>query len=689
MEMGFPFLFHTMKTFFIALIAGLFCFSAVAADTPHPAPRVLFSPWAESEVEIAPNIPVLRHMESILNFMGYRIEYFSMDTETMPDPRTPEFRAKFAGVITYFHNEAYAHSRELFEFLKQASSTDLPWMALGKFGFLEAIPEREVKELFTLYGVQYLGTRNPPLVFKTLVELKNLVNYERKLQLVQMTPILATEKKKGTIKHWLKTSDQFGNFIASPVFTSKKFSLAYGNYGLWSNETATRRQWQIDPFAFFEEALEIDRSAPVPDVAALNGRRVFFAHIDGDAFVSLSKIDPERYCGEIMVHDVVEHYDKLPFGVSFVIAEVMKEGHGNMRIHDFARKTIARSNVEAASHTYYHPLMWRSGTLSYFTDKVQYDDKRETLDSLEYIKKHFAGGKPVEALYWSGNCYPGYPAHKLLADAGYMNINGGDSRWDSTFPSIAYVAPVGRHLKDLFQVYSANANDNTYTNGWTGPYFGYSQVIETFEKTGSPRLLKPINTYFHFFSAERQEGVDAVRKAIDWAMKRPIAPIFPTTYIRSAMGWKNAELTRLDDKTFELKNAGELKTLRIDRDRGLVPDLAASKGVMGYTHLLGALYVHLAPDTHGEARLVLQASPPNPPYLDSVGGLVLEHTRTSDRLKLKLAPFSRGPLVVKNLKKPTTVLVADGEVIKLSTNKGTLEWKFDPSEKARSIEIAF
>lgn len=34
-----------------------------------------------------------------------------------------------------------------------------------------------------------------------------------------------------------------------------------------------------------------------------------------------------------------------------------------------------------------------------------------------------------------------------------------------------------------FQVYSAMQNENIYTDEWKGPFYGYQNVIQTFELT--------------------------------------------------------------------------------------------------------------------------------------------------------------------------------------------------------------
>ena len=52
-------------------------------------------------------------------------------------------------------------------------------------------------------------------------------------------------------------------------------------------------------------------------------------------------------------------------------------------------------------------------------------------------------------------------------------------------------------------------NENVYTNDWTGPFYGFRDVIDTFRMTGEPRRLKPINLYYHTYSASKVAALKA------------------------------------------------------------------------------------------------------------------------------------------------------------------------------------
>jgi hypothetical protein len=44
-------------------------------------------------------------------------------------------------------------------------------------------------------------------------------------------------------------------------------------------------------------------------------------------------------------------------------------------------------------------------------------------------------------------------------------------------------------------------NENVYTNLWISPFWGYINVIQTFELIENPRRLKSISIYYHFYTS--------------------------------------------------------------------------------------------------------------------------------------------------------------------------------------------
>ena len=78
---------------------------------------------------------------------------------------------------------------------------------------------------------------------------------------------------------------------------------------------------------------------------------------------------------------------------------------------------------------------------------------------------------------------------------------------------MTHVAAMGIRKGPYFQVYAPNQNENVYTNHFTGPLYGYERVIETFLLTERPYRLKPVNIYFHTYSASRRASLEALHRA--------------------------------------------------------------------------------------------------------------------------------------------------------------------------------
>ncbi len=288
---------------------------------------------------------------------------------------------------------------------------------------------------------------------------------------------------------------------------------------------------------------------------------------------------------------------------------------------------------------------------------------------------------------------PTVAAFQRLHGENWLNMNGGDGQFDRDFPSYAYLSPLGRQVGPYFQVFSANANDNIYSNGWLGPYWGFRKVIETFEHTREPIIIKPLNVYYHFFSAERLAGLQAIIDVIDWALKRPIAPVFPSVYIRSVLAYREAKIQKINQNHFKISAAQNLHTLRIDHPGALVPDLGRSSGILGYDRHHNSLYIHLNPSSEGNANLFLTAGVlpqlSNTPYLAKIGGLVSDVRFTAKHSSLIVAPFTRGPLDLANAHGKMALVRFDDREQAYPIKNSHVTIPFDASVQPRTMEIRF
>ncbi len=254
--------------------------------------------------------------------------------------------------------------------------------------------------------------------------------------------------------------------------------------------------------------------------------------------------------------------------------------------------------------------------------------------SLAFVDGLLPPGKRAGLIQWSGNTLP-YPAAIAASRAaGARNLNGGDSRFDSEFPSYATVSPVGRQVGGQRQIYASNSNENTYTELWTARYFGFQHVVETIRNTETPIRVKPFNTYYHFYSGEKQASLNAVRRVLDYARAQALAPVAASRFAAIADGFFTTRLVALDDRVWRVEDRGALQTLRFDRATFEAVDFARSQGVIGQRHLQGSLYValdeaHPAPVVALRGTVVadIPATAPHPYLIEGrwrVGGLAAD-----------------------------------------------------------------
>lgn len=414
-----------------------------------------------------------------------------------------------------------------------------------------------------------------------------------------------------------------------------------------------RRQWLLDPFRFLRAAFRW-QDAPCPDATTLNGCRLFYSHIDGDGSISMCEADNKRLAVEMMHSEILSRY-QLPVTVGVVEGEIATAErhpwvHSQQRVIEALRRIFRLDNVEAGSHGYTHPMHWTEaltglqvpafshapatpqeiahveatnyrGVFLFNVPREQWE-RREIVGSIDYIRRTLLPpGKECLLFQWTGNCVPDQSALALVQQRGLLSINGGDPRCDPLWPSYTALRPVVRHAGPYVQVLTSGANENIYTEEWSRNFGGFVNVIETFERSGRPRRMKPVNVYYHFYSAEKVASLRALRQVYDYCLKQDLAPLFTTEFVRLALNSREIRLQRQGD-TWAWSESRQCRTLRWD-DPARLPDLARSSGVLGYyvDPELKCLYVHL--DDSGAGRVVLrEGAVPDRPYLQRATGYV-------------------------------------------------------------------
>ena len=128
----------------------------------------------------------------------------------------------------------------------------------------------------------------------------------------------------------------------------------------------------------------------------------------------------------------------------------------------------------------------------------------------------------------------------------------------------------------------------------------YSKVIDTFEKTESPRRLKPVNVYFHNYCGDKPDGLQSLVTVFDWVQGQSLHSITALQYAKIARDSRFTVLFERSPEHFVMVNEGDLRTYRFPKTE-FVPDIARSSGVVGYNEHQGQLYIH----TDGRRRVEL------------------------------------------------------------------------------------
>jgi hypothetical protein len=173
----------------------------------------------------------------------------------------------------------------------------------------------------------------------------------------------------------------------------------------------------------------------------------------------------------------------------------------------------------------------------------------------------------------------------------------------------------------------------------------------------------PANIYYHFYIGLNLSALQGARRAYDWVMRNPVAPVFVSEYVDVVRDFYYGRVARLDTGAWEIWTDGHLQTARFDgppRDF----DLDESAGVIGYVYEddLQATYVHLLGP---RATLVPANGPPKRPYVLRATPGITRAERRGKRLTLDVSGVGRKVLEIGGLtpERPVEVTVYRGPTV--------------------------
>jgi hypothetical protein len=612
----------------------------------------------DSRHEAEPHLTrIHKYAEMPLNHLGLVAVYWDVE-KGLPDPKALE---RYRGVLTWFE-EPLARPDAYYHWALEVADRGLRLAVLGEPGS-EARPDilPLMNKVLGIIGLRHSGEFvDVAIAAQPIVKNAAIVEFERKLDpVVPGFALLVAEADDVTAHLTLVSGGSSRSRASVLVATSPRGGFALGPFTVSYEKLRNRVGWVLNPFEFFRLALGVERY-PVPDVTTLNGRRIYFSHIDGDGWNNISEIEKYKRANtssaEVVLKELIEPYPDLPVTVGLISGDVDPEIGGDPNGRAIARKLFGLPQVEVGSHTHTHPYNWKFFERYNREEETRLIDRQVRVERRLYdraigtmlrlakkekpqqtYQRYIAGsddlprtylrrpfeldlevegalrtaeqlaplGKRAMLYQWSGDTTPFEAAVRATRESGVRNINGGDSRFDMDYPSLAYVPPIGRPVGAERQIYAVNSNENTYTNDWTGPFYAFSKLEETLRNTDLPRRLKAKNVYYHMYSGEKPAALAAVRGHLEAARRGDVIPIAASHYAAIADSFYEAEIRLNAALSWSITKRGDLHTVRFEEAAALTLDRAASQGVLGFRRNGKVLYVALDEDVE-DALVVLR-----------------------------------------------------------------------------------
>lgn len=385
-------------------------------------------------------------------------------------------------------------------------------------------------------------------------------------------------------------------------------------------------RWAIDPIAFVAAALRLPPDWPVPELTTAAGRRLALIHHDGDGFANRAELPGAPLASEVMHEQFLRRY-RLPTTVSFIEGEVSPQGLFAPlapQLKAVARRMAALPHVQLATHTWGHPFFWGALERGEQADRgygvalrlpgYRFDVEREIVGSARFIERELAPpGKRVRMLLWSGDTNPLEAPLATATAAGLLNMNGGNTWPTQQENTLTLVSPHAMRKGPWVQVYAPMQNENVYTNLWTGPFYGFTRLLETIELTESPRRLKAVNLYYHTYLFSKPAGVASAHRLYGWIETEHaagrLALVHAGDYAQRVLDARRSTAARaLDGGGWRLRSVGALRQWR-QAEPAPAPRVDPDLGVVGHQTQAGVRYLHLG---GAEARLVPDATAASP-----------------------------------------------------------------------------
>jgi hypothetical protein len=166
---------------------------------------------------------------------------------------------------------------------------------------------------------------------------------------------------------------------------------------------------------------------------------------------------------------------------------------------------------------------------------------------------------------------------------------------DAGDSSLGQLSPSGYPEGDGFRVYLPGWNESGATSWWAAANFDPARLVELMERAGTPRRLKPIGIYFHFWIATRPAALRSLQETLRWARDQETLPLWSSEYAQRVLAFRSASIARTLEGIWQFRGLGPLRTVRMPRSLGW-PDLLQSRGVASISEAGESRYVSFGPE---------------------------------------------------------------------------------------------
>lgn len=606
----------------------------------------------------------LRFIGPILEYMGYIPKYMQLDKAK--DLDLANLKNQYAGIILWL-GEQDSKNLWLLDWVQKQIAANIPVVFLNSFGV--PVETKALKKLGITFGT-----------FKNSIENLKITKNDSKF--------IGYEIKPSTTPYDFYTIHTDSNQVLlqlTNIYQQTEDAVAITNWGGYAYSPFVLEflpdsyaLWVINPFEFFHKALRLE-DFPIPDTTTENGRRLMSVHIDGDGFAYHAKWIGGGFAGEELRERILKRF-KIPTSVSVITGEIAPNGihpQQSKQLMSIARNIFALNWVESASHSFSHPFHWQEALhkpkdltgvepFSIEIPNYKFNMQSEITGSVDFINQYLLPkDKKCQLFFWSGAADPSVKTLKILNKDSLLNINGvNDTFIDQHHPSITGIRPMGMELGGIYQIFAPIDMDFYYMNSLAGPLYGFEHVIQTLKLTDKPRRFKPIDLYFHMYSASYPAALEAIIKVYQWALKEPVMNIFISDYIKKVLDYYQITIAKYKN-SWLIYTKGDLRELRIDKKFGY-PDLIHSHNVTGFSENNNDIYIHLGPNRL--SLLSFQKEKPHEAYLISANARVVKFSRDLKTYNLSFKGYMPVQFILANVSHCSIVSKSPLKIIQNSDN---------------------